>query len=221
MRNKKIAIKLVAVVVAFALYVPILYTTISIMAGTTTVNVGVMADSEKIVLLSVNGEGAYSVVTYTADNTIDFKAIGTGVISIIDPVTSHVYFTTTKIDPQWLDYTAFITLPAIGIYDLVLSYDVEDGSVIDIPIIIDYRALPLPPVTGTGFGSYFYVGGYAVKTLDVVLLALVPITAGLLIFFWVYRDRDEDNKLTADRASRRAAIKAASTKKKIAKKNRR
>lgn len=207
--------KIICATVALLAFCQILGTTVSMFAvgtGSTTVNVFVEGEvvSSQLVDVFVNSEPS-PVITYNADNQVEFRALGSGTISIIDPVSGALYFTIAKANTDWEHFVANITLPKVGRYNLIVRFEVDGGSVIDAPIQIDYLSIPLPPTTGTNMplgDHYTYIGGYAIHTIDILILSMVFAVIFFLIFVWMRHD-DKDEKQKMAQSTRVGSAKAA------------
>jgi hypothetical protein len=166
----------------------------SSVSGSQELHVTVMADTGKVKDLHTDSRWEEPTITYTADNYTEADIAGTGRISIIDADTGQAYFVTTKTETSWTHYLMAYTLPAVGTYHLVLHYELDDGTIIDVPFTVIYKPLPLPPSTGSifGGGSYTYIAGYAIDNFDLAILFILIASIGLLIFFVVKHDKKDE-----------------------------
>jgi hypothetical protein len=151
--------------------------------------------------LYVNGVNQQDSVTYQADNLIEFDALGTGEITLVDQH-GRVYYRASKLTVGQAHYVVKVDFATIGNYELTLRFNQSETNFIEAKVNLAYKPLALPPNTGLQASpetSYTYIGGYAINNVDAILLAVILTAVAVLIFLFVHHSTDD--KLAASTTS--------------------
>lgn len=147
----------------------------------------------------INGQNKQEIVTHSANNTLEFDAIGMGTITLTDANGLELYSVTKTTVGQAHYYVRF-ELGSVGLHELTLRMAASESEFIDAQIAIDFRPLPLPPNTGIKLSDqagYSYLGGYAINNIDAVLLAVILTAVAVIVFFLVHQSQEEKVATTA------------------------